>query len=444
MFSLCGSLVGCTSTNNPTPHVPDETKISLLSPSPDLLPPSSTIASLPSSVSQSPTEVKETVTFTPLPTETSSNVESVTVSNGQSMTLLGLDSVGSLIRLESSGTQVEALLSIEVNPDSAWPTLLYDASLVSKDGQWLVADNGNGYWVLLDVDNQEVMAEKRGIWPAWAPDSQQFAYLDWDGQGVRDRWLCMYDVANQHEVCPFWESEDKLLGASWSPSSSWIVVAAADSTHPACCYVNLWLIHSSTKESRLIGTFATPPETSINSLLAWLPDETLLIKAANPAIFFSPEASLTTEFTGPVLDISPDGQYFLQPDGQIKNRKGESLFSLPELEICSDTLLQSQSWAWSFESQLFAYFLNCQGKEQEVYRLSVISLLTGTIFWQQTLPQPLQLVSWTPLGEFLLLQEVKSGLLEETAIWRISATGTEPPEEILRPGLLLGVVPQWE
>ena len=153
LFSLCGSLVGCTSTNNPTPHVPDETKISLLSPSPDLLPPSSTIASLPSSVSQSPTEVKETVTFTPLPTETSSNVESVTVSNGQSMTLLGLDSVGSLIRLESSGTQVEALLSIEVNPDSAWPTLLYDASLVSKDGQWLVADNGNGYWVLLDVDN---------------------------------------------------------------------------------------------------------------------------------------------------------------------------------------------------------------------------------------------------------------------------------------------------
>lgn len=444
LFSLYGSLVGCTSTNNPTPHVPNGTEVSPLSPSPDLLTPFSTTASLLSPVSQSPTAVKETVTITPLPTETSINVEGEPISQGHSMMLLGMDSTGTLIRLDSSGNQVEALLPIEVNPDSVWPTLLYDASLVSKDGQWLIAGNDNGYWSLLNVDNQEVMAEKRGIWPAWAPDSQQFVYLDWDGQGVRDRWLCMYDVANQHEVCPFWEDEDKLLGASWSPSGSWIVVAAADSAAPTCCYVNLWLIHSTTKESRLIGAFATPPETNINSLLAWLPDETLLIKAANPAVFFSPEASLITEFTGPVLDISPDGQYFLQPDGQIKSPEGENLFTLPELEVCPDTLLQAQGWAWSFDNQSLAYVLDCPSEGQEVYRLYVISLQTGAILWQQMLPHRLQLISWSSSGEFLLLQEATSGLLKDTAIWHVSATGNEPAEEILRPGLLLGVVPQWE
>jgi hypothetical protein len=209
------------------------------------------------------------------------------------------------------------------------------------------------------------------------------------------------------------------------------------------------VVDVTTGATQVVGHFAGAFEMLASDVLAWSPDGTGLLIKATPegaATLVSTTAGSAVSFTEPVIDLSPDGRYFLHQSGAVSSDEGSILYTLPYNDIpCSNEgQISLVSWAWSSGDNRLAYQATCSAESESVTaRLDVIDLPTGSVLWQQDVPPEFSVKKWTPDGEYLLLQQATSGLPADAAIWRLAANGSGKLEMVVEQGILLDVIPQW-
>lgn len=363
-----------------------------------------------------------------------------------------LDRDGYLSRTDLAGKFVErlALVSDKISEDT-WLTSLFHPSRVSPNGQWLVLNDDQGRWSLFNLAQGQETAKGRGVLPTWSPDNQHFAYLDRDGQLIRDRQLCLYDLKDQTNECSFWEGEHKLITAVWSPDGRYIAVADTNpdatntnSKNPLFGTGQVWLVDTSNAQAELVGTYSATLEPAVEDILEWLPDSSgILIKTTGdvPSTLYSLAESSLIQFSESVISISPKGQYILYGSAQVGRLDDTILYSLPNMCANEQPMLLNQ-WKWSRNDDRLVYIGTCSNTPEPSYFISVVKVTTGDLLWHQSLPQQFQVVDWSPDGTFIFLDN-DDPYPDFSPIWRLAADGSGQLETIVTQGLFLGIVPQW-
>lgn len=359
---------------------------------------------------------------------------------------------GHMYRTDIAGEKKEQLtITPETDPDNEnidVALTLYRPPQLSPDGRWLILNHGNGKWTLLDLSTGVEAAQGQGqplLSPTWSPDSQQFAYL-------ANNQLCLYDLIDKADTCSFTLPQNgKLTGVLWSPVGAQAVVTLAkeqSGENPLGVNGEIWLVNMQDGKAENIGAFSAGFESPITNVVNWLPDGSGLIinTAANSSsILFRIANNSKTSFPYPVIDVSPDGRYFLHSPSYITGIDGGNSFFLPN--NCESGEFELTSWAWAFDAKRLAYLTACQGTNQQTKAakdIFVVNIPDQTVLWQREISPQLSIKAWTPDDNYLLLHHKTSGWPQDTAIWRIPANGDNVSKVIVPQGIYLNVVPQWE
>lgn len=362
---------------------------------------------------------------------------------------------GELARADVAGSAVEPLLPVSGVGDAPGTYFTANPPVVSPDGRWLIEHATTGEtaaeWRLLDVATGAIAAAGSGqapLSPTWSPNSRAFAFL-------RDSVVCVYTLASATEACTpleHWETAEPLtglLGAAWSPDGMYIALAQT-SEGEECCRVTVWLHALDGSGTSDRGVTGLPAPTNTEEMFAWLDDVRLLLKTAASdalSVLYDPGEGEDIPFPGPVRDVSPDGQHILFGSGEVGGMDGATLYTLPANDVCLQPFIANNNWAWSPDGARLAFLLNCPAATEESW-LTMLDAATGAVQWQTALPrpaeapQPLDRLSWSPDGAYLLLdgQDASAPL---SPIWRLAADGSGTLEMSLESGYLLGVVAQW-
>ncbi len=353
---------------------------------------------------------------------------------------------GHLYRTDIAGSFTEQLTTTpEVNPNNAdieTGLNFYRPPQVSPNGRWLILNDGQGGWTLLDLlENQD---SKTGtgqdlLSPTWSPDSQRFAFLS-------SNQLCIYELVDQVVSCPV--QLENLKGAVWSPNETHIAVITT--TPATTTYVSgqVWLVDLANHTVESIGIFSTSFEATINDIVTWLPNGTeVLIKTTGevPSALFSLDNNMSTVFSESIIDASPDGKYFLHASSHVSTSDELIGYDLPNTYVCDDSQHEFIiDWAWSNDSQNLAYTLLCRNvNEIDSKHIVVVNIETQTLLWHQKISPDLQLKAWTPDNKYLLLNTT-GGWPQDASIWRFAANGFGLPEKIKESSFLLEIIPQWQ
>lgn len=325
----------------------------------------------------------------------------------------------------------------EVN---VWQELfLYRPPQISPDGEWIILNDGVGRWSLINLRESLVAAKGSGHWllsTTWAPDSQQFAYLD------RDKQLCIYYIDLEIKTCIF-QHDENLLGGVWSPDGNYIAGVVVDE----CCEAEVWLIDPLSEEAYYVGDASITFESSLDRIITWAQAEAvdeakLLINAqANftQAALYIPYHDTWRHFDRPMLDISPDGNYLLSSEGEIVSLDGDVLYTPSDRNETGRFYLHH--WDWSPTGDKVAYLTPAAVDQSS--RLSIISLPQANLVWQKELPHPMQIVYWSPDGRYLLLDQADAAPTD-SPIWYLPSDGSEELGVVVDEGFLLRVAVQWD
>lgn len=362
-------------------------------------------------------------------------------------TIFYYSSDGHLYRTSVSNGVGEKLtiqpLSGASDSDAIGSVISYRPPQVSPDGR-LLALNGNwGGAAVLDLVTGESIGIGRGqamLAPSWSADSRHISYISQDDQ------LCIYDLNNEPDDCPF--QSTGLQDAMWSPSGATIAVAILDPIaegNSNCCTGKVWLVNVLNSEITEVGTYATGFESVPGEIIAWLVDGSgLVIKKTSDgrgALYNLADDSMTY-FEEAILSVSPSGQVVLHPSGvfaHIEDRAAR--LSLPATADCDGYL--SLIHAWSPDGQRLAYAPACwiDGELREEPRiLYVVETTRGNLLWQLELPPAIVPAGWSSDGAYILMDDGDN----HSPIWRLPADGVGEPEIVVEDGYLLEVVKAWE
>ena len=267
---------------------------------------------------------------------------------------------------------------VQVSPDGRWITTLpqYERILVEVTTHALVRLPGPGAAI---VD--------------WSPDSRYLAYARRRGS---DDGLYVYDVqqgqATELLDLPIADAGAGIENVVWSPDGRFIGFSCCF-TIPTDVYTGTLVgeirqIEVATRQMETVGE--TQSHVGASSPLCWTP-EGQPTTDRDRGVRCSYERSLPTA-------VSPDGT------------KRASLGPSPPGD------------PWTGGS-----------------RLTVGEAATGEVLWPLEIPETVQTLTWSPDGEYLLLDD----RLDRSPIWRIKSDGSGELETIVDDGFLLGVVAEW-
>ena len=327
-----------------------------------------------------------------------------------------------------------------VMPDMVEQTLLdFNTPTVSPDGRFLLQYDVYRSWQLLTVPDLMLLAEDLGFFysPTWAPDSLQFAYIKDETQ------LCIFHLGTISETCP-WQSDSRLFGAEWSPDGRYIAVAQDDETDNMGLGT-IWLIEPETGVAFHAEAYQGSPENSLGSIFSWLPNgEALLIYhlPEGGSARYVPENGQTIRFPGQIWSASPDGRFFYTSDGFLID--GTNTYQLTDPTACRSGIRSRQN-AWSPDSSRLAFVTACTDEDnfEGEWTLRVVDFVTGERLWERTLPQKFALLDWSADENTLLLGHKTSGWPMDSAIYTLTLSSSDEPQQLVSGAIFLGVYPQW-
>ncbi len=370
--------------------------------------PEATLTPLASPATQTMTTPPFTATSIPLhlPTRTAVPLPTATATSAPSQASPDCPVVlfarnRDLWRTNLGGGAVERLtegepLDWQPGRDDWWVTALSTPIQVSPDGRWLTFFRERTR-VLIDVTahTQIGLPMSHATVSDWSPDSRYFAY-------GTDEGLYRYDVREGKTTQLV---NPPLLGREggvnvgevvWSPDGRFVGFAccfASPSEEAGASVGQVWELEVATGQVEMVGEIEA--YVSRSNPLCWTAEGQLAAEGT--------QGVRCSQWGLPAHDTS----FSTSPDGAKQAVLGPSSPDDP---------------FWSGPT-----------------RLTVSEAATGEVLWQREISGTIRHVTWSPDGQYLLLDDD----LDRSPIWRTRSDGSGGLEPIIEDGFLVGVISQW-
>jgi Tol biopolymer transport system component len=336
---------------------------------------------------------------TPLPTAASA---SISLSTSLRCPVVLFARERDLWRTDLDGEAVEQLtqgerLIWQPGKDDWWIKFLSTPVQVSPDGRWITFLGQRGR-ILVDVTTrtQIGLPTPHVAIGDWSPDSRHFAYAP---ESIGNQVLYSYGIEQGQATrlldLPIVDGEagGGIRDVVWSPDGRFIGFACCF-TIPTDVYTGTLVgqirqIEVATGQMETVGE--TQSSVAASSYLCWTADGHLTADKSQ-GIRCSYERSRYPAVSG---------------DGSKYASLGSS---------------SPDDSSWTGPS-----------------RLTVSEAATGEVLWQREISGTLKTVTWSPDGQYLLLDDD----LDRSPVWRIRSDGSAELELIIEDGFLLGVILQW-